>query len=113
MRATHSHWRPIGIATLSHGYGCRHPRCNWRMPTSTIGAGGVKRPLFSPLRSAFPAVASESSAQSQVAHALSDSWSGWSKGGNRDSRLAHSGIRVSERRGTAFKIDRRGYFEPT
>jgi len=43
MLSHYSHWRPIGIATLSHGYGLSVSAATCAR-VSTIGAGGIKRP---------------------------------------------------------------------
>src|SRR5882762_9197151 len=45
MLSNYSHWRPIGIATLSHGYGLSVTPLQLAHAYATIGAGGVKRPI--------------------------------------------------------------------
>ena len=43
--SNYSHWRPVGIATLSHGYGLSVTPLQLAHAYATIGAGGVKRPI--------------------------------------------------------------------
>src|SRR5262249_26594277 len=43
--SNYSHWRPIGIATLSHGYGLSVTPLQLAHAYATIGAGGIKRPI--------------------------------------------------------------------
>ena len=45
MLSNYAHWRPIGIATLSHGYGLSVTPLQLAHAYATIGAGGVKRPI--------------------------------------------------------------------
>jgi len=45
MLSSYAHWRPIGIATLSHGYGLSVTPMQLAHAYATIGAGGIKRPL--------------------------------------------------------------------
>jgi membrane carboxypeptidase/penicillin-binding protein len=45
MLSHYSHWRPIGIATLSHGYGISVTPLQLAHAYATIGAGGIKRPI--------------------------------------------------------------------
>src|SRR5882672_6978901 len=45
MLSNYAHWRPIGIATLSHGYGVSVTPLQLAHAYATIGAGGVKRPI--------------------------------------------------------------------
>ena len=41
----YSHWRPIGIATMSHGYGLSVTPLQLAQAYATIGALGVNRPV--------------------------------------------------------------------
>jgi len=45
MLSSYAHWRPIGIATLSHGYGLSVTPLQLAHAYATIGAGGIRRPL--------------------------------------------------------------------
>src|SRR6202000_2017563 len=45
MLSKYAHWRPIGIATLWHGYGLSAPPLQLAHAYATIGAGGIKRPI--------------------------------------------------------------------
>src|SRR6202034_1591923 len=45
MLSNYTHWRPIGIATLSHGYGLSVTPLQLAHAYATIGAGGIKRPI--------------------------------------------------------------------
>ena len=39
------HWRPIGQATMSYGYGCRSRRCSSRRPTPCSAPAGCAGPI--------------------------------------------------------------------
>src|SRR6202789_3733025 len=45
MLSNYTHWRPIGIATLSHGYGLSVTPLQLAHAYATIGAGGIRRPI--------------------------------------------------------------------
>jgi cell division protein FtsI (penicillin-binding protein 3) len=68
MLSSYAHWRPIGIATLSHGYGLSVTPLQLAHAYATIGAGGIKRPL-SFERVSSP-VRGEQVLEPKVAHAL-------------------------------------------
>ncbi len=53
LLSNYSHWRPIGIATMSHGYGLSVTPLQLAQGYATIGAMGVRRPVsFLPVTSA-------------------------------------------------------------
>jgi cell division protein FtsI (penicillin-binding protein 3) len=43
--SNYSHWRPVGIATLSHGYGIAVTSLQLAHAFATIGALGLERPI--------------------------------------------------------------------
>ena len=45
MLSQFAHWRPIGIATMSHGYGLSVTPLQLAHAYATLGAGGIKRPI--------------------------------------------------------------------
>ncbi|HMI73437.1 MAG TPA: penicillin-binding transpeptidase domain-containing protein, partial [Steroidobacteraceae bacterium] len=45
MLSHYSHWRPVGIATMSHGYGLSVTPLQLAHAYATIGAGGIRRPI--------------------------------------------------------------------
>ena len=61
MLSNYTHWRPIGIATLSHGYGLSVTPLQLAHAYATIGAGGIKRPISFERLSGEPCQASRCS----------------------------------------------------
>lgn len=45
LLTSYSHWRPIGIATLSHGYGLSVTPLQLARAYAILGAGGIARPV--------------------------------------------------------------------
>ncbi|HEY4647240.1 MAG TPA: penicillin-binding transpeptidase domain-containing protein [Steroidobacteraceae bacterium] len=45
LLSAHSHWRPIGVATLSYGYGMSVTPLQLAHAYATLGAGGIRRPV--------------------------------------------------------------------
>jgi cell division protein FtsI (penicillin-binding protein 3) len=105
--SNYSHWRPIGIATMSHGYGLSVTPLQLAQGYATIGALGLRRPMsFLPVASA-PAgdrVLSERTGRLLV-HMLESVVAAEGTG----TKAAIYGYRVSGKTGTAFKAAEGGY----
>ena len=107
MLSNYSHWRPVGIATLSHGYGLSVTPLQLAHAYATIGAGGIKRPI-SFERVAGP-VPGEQVLDPKVAHELIQMMEQVVEKGGTATRAALIGYRVSGKTGTAFKSIAGGY----
>jgi cell division protein FtsI (penicillin-binding protein 3) len=107
MLSNYSHWRPVGIATLSHGYGLSVTPLQLAHAYATIGAGGIKRPI-SFERVAGP-VPGEQVLDPKVAHDLIQLMEQVVEKGGTATRAALIGYRVSGKTGTAFKSIAGGY----
>jgi cell division protein FtsI (penicillin-binding protein 3) len=105
--SNYSHWRPVGIATLSHGYGLSVTPLQLAHAYATIGAGGVKRPI-SFERVAGP-VPGEQVLDPKVAHELVQLMEQVVEKGGTGTRASLIGYRVSGKTGTAFKSIAGGY----
>ena len=107
MLSNYSHWRPIGIATMSHGYGLSVTPLQLAHAYATIGAGGVKRPI-SFERVSGP-VAGEHVMDPKVAHELVQLMEQVVEKGGTATRASLIGYQVSGKTGTAFKSIAGGY----
>jgi cell division protein FtsI (penicillin-binding protein 3) len=107
MLSNYAHWRPIGIATLSHGYGLSVTPLQLAHAYATIGAGGVKRPI-SFERVSGP-VQGEQVMDPKVAHALVRLMEQVVEKGGTATRASLIGYRVSGKTGTAWKSIAGGY----
>jgi cell division protein FtsI (penicillin-binding protein 3) len=107
MLSHYSHWRPIGIATLSHGYGLSVTPLQLAHAYATIGAGGVKRPI-SFQRISEP-VAGERVMDTRVAQSLVQLMERVVATGGTGTRAAVVGFRVAGKTGTAWKSFAGGY----
>jgi cell division protein FtsI (penicillin-binding protein 3) len=107
MLSNYSHWRPIGIATLSHGYGISVTPLQLAHAYATIGAGGVKRPI-SFERVSGP-VAGEQALDPKVAKDLVQLMEQVVSTGGTGIRAAVVGYRVAGKTGTAWKSFAGGY----
>ena len=107
MLSHYSHWRPVGIATLSHGYGLSVTPLQLAHAYATIGAGGIKRPI-SFERVSGP-VAGEVVMDPKVARQLIGLMDQVTEKGATATRAALIGYRVSGKTGTAFKSIAGGY----
>ena len=103
----YSHWRPIGIATMSHGYGLSVTALQLAHAYATIGAGGVKRPI-SFERVSGP-VRGEQVIDPKVARELIQLMDQVTEKGSTAQRASLIGYRVSGKTGTAFKSIPGGY----
>jgi len=112
MLSNYSHWRPIGIATLSHGYGLSVTPLQLAHAYATIGAGGIKRPITFERLSGLPpgaTVPGEQVLDPKVAHELVQLMEQVVEAGGTATRASLVGYRVSGKTGTAFKSIAGGY----
>jgi cell division protein FtsI (penicillin-binding protein 3) len=102
-----SHWRPIGIATLSYGYGLSVTPLQLAHAYATIGAGGVSRPI-SFLRIDQP-VAGERVLDDRVGRQLVHMLESVVQPSGTGIRATIPGYRVAGKTGTARKSIAGGY----
>jgi cell division protein FtsI (penicillin-binding protein 3) len=107
MLSNYAHWRPIGIATLSHGYGLSVTPLQLAHAYATLGAGGVERPITFE-RVAGP-VPGEQVLDPKVAHTLIQLMEQVAEKGGTATKASLIGYRVSGKTGTAFKSIAGGY----
>jgi len=107
MLSNYSHWRPIGIATLSHGYGLSVTPLQLAHAYATLGAGGLRRPIsFERVTGPVPG---ERVLDPNVAHALVQLMLQVVAAGGTATRAAVVGYRVAGKTGTAWKSVAGGY----
>src|SRR5260370_3197304 len=111
MLSNYTHWRPIGIATLSHGYGLSVTPLQLAHAYATIGAGGIKRPLT--FERVSGPVRGEQVLEPKVAHDLVELMQQVIEKGGTATRAAVVGYRVSGKTGTAWKSFAGGYSTDT
>ena len=103
----YSHWRPIGIATMSHGYSLSVTPLQLAHAYATIGAGGIKRPItFERVSGSVPG---EQVMDPKVARELVQLMEQVVEKGGTATRASLLGYRVSGKTGTAFKSIAGGY----
>jgi cell division protein FtsI (penicillin-binding protein 3) len=107
MLSNYAHWRPIGIATLSHGYGLSVTPLQLAHAYATLGAGGVRRPI-SFERVSGP-VQGERVLDPKVAATLVQLMEHVAEKGGTATLASLIGYRVSGKTGTAFKSIAGGY----
>jgi cell division protein FtsI (penicillin-binding protein 3) len=105
--SNYAHWRPVGIATLSHGYGLSVTPLQLAHAYATIGAGGVRRPI-SFERVSGP-VQGEQIMDPKVAHELVQLMEQVVEKGGTGTPASLIGYQVSGKTGTAFKSIAGGY----
>jgi cell division protein FtsI (penicillin-binding protein 3) len=107
MLSHYSHWRPIGIATLSHGYGWSVTPLQLAHAYATLGAGGLKRPVsFERVAGAVPG---ERVIDARVAHSLVQLMEQVVAPGGTATLASVVGYRVAGKTGTAWKSVSGGY----
>jgi cell division protein FtsI (penicillin-binding protein 3) len=106
MLSNYSHWRPIGIATLSHGYGISVTPLQLAHAYATIGAFGIRRPIT--FEKVTGPVAGERVLDPRVAKSLMQMLEQVVVGGT-GKRAAVVGYRVAGKTGTAWKSIAGGY----
>jgi cell division protein FtsI (penicillin-binding protein 3) len=107
MLSNYAHWRPIGIATMSHGYGLSVTPLQLAHAYATIGAGGVKRPIS--FEKVSGPVRGEQVLDPKVARELVQLMGQVVEKGGTATRASLIGYRVSGKTGTAFKSIAGGY----
>jgi cell division protein FtsI (penicillin-binding protein 3) len=108
MLSHYSHWRPIGIATLSHGYGLSVTPLQLAHAYATIAAGGVSRPI------SFERVTGGVAGQQVISRGVAQSLVQLMESvvvaeGATGKRAAVVGYRVAGKTGTAWKSNAGGY----
>ncbi|MEA3173118.1 MAG: hypothetical protein QOF42_529 [Gammaproteobacteria bacterium] len=107
MLSNYAHWRPIGIATLSHGYGLSVTPLQLAHAYATIGAGGIKRPIsFEKISGPVPG---QRVMDAKVATDLIQLMEHVVEKGGTATRASLIGYRVSGKTGTAYKSIAGGY----
>jgi cell division protein FtsI (penicillin-binding protein 3) len=107
MLSQFAHWRPVGIATMSHGYGLSVTPLQLAHAYATIGAGGIKRPItFERVSGPVPG---ERVLDPKVARDLVQLMEQVVEKGGTATRASLIGYRVSGKTGTAFKSIAGGY----
>jgi len=107
MLSNYAHWRPIGIATMSHGYGLSVTPLQLAHAYATIGAGGIKRPIT--FEKVSGPVTYERVMDPKVARDLIQLMGQVVEKGGTGTRASLIGYRVSGKTGTAFKSIAGGY----
>ena len=105
--SSYLHWRPIGIATLSHGYGLSVTPLQLAHAYATIGAGGIRRPVT--FERVTGTVAGERVMDAKVARELTELMEHVVQKGGTAPQAALIGYRVSGKTGTAYKSIPGGY----
>ncbi|GMU69681.1 MAG: penicillin-binding protein 2 [Steroidobacteraceae bacterium] len=102
-----SHWRPIGIATMSYGYGLSVTPLQLAHAYATIGAGGNSRPVSFLRVDAIPPAdrVLDERVSRELVHMLESVVSPEGTG----LRAAIPGYRVAGKTGTAWKANAGGY----
>jgi len=107
LLSNHTHWRPIGIATLSYGYGMSVTPLQLAHAYATLGAGGIQRPVTF-LRTDGE-VAGERVLDARVSHELIRLLESVITPTGTGTRAALTGYRVAGKTGTAWKSTAGGY----
>ncbi len=107
LLSNHTHWRPIGIATLSYGYGMSVTPLQLAHAYATLGAGGIRRPVTF-LRTDGE-VAGERVLDARVSHELIRLLESVITPTGTGTRAALTGYRVAGKTGTAWKSTAGGY----
>ncbi len=107
MLSNYTHWRPVGIATLSHGYGISVTPLQLAHAYATIGAGGIRRPIsFEKVSGPVPG---QQVMDRRVAGDLVQLMGHIMEKGGTAEHASVIGFRVSGKTGTAFKSIPGGY----
>jgi cell division protein FtsI (penicillin-binding protein 3) len=107
MLSNYTHWRPVGIATLSHGYGISVTPLQLARAYATIGAGGIRRPIT--FEKVNAPVVGERAMDPKVARELVQLMEQVVAIGGTGKRAAVVGYRVAGKTGTAWKSIPGGY----
>jgi cell division protein FtsI (penicillin-binding protein 3) len=107
LLTNYSHWRPIGIATLSHGYGVSVTPLQLAHAYATIGSYGLKRPIT--FERVSGPVVGETVMDPKVARSMIELMEQVVAAGGTGTRAAVVGYRVAGKTGTAWKSNAGGY----
>jgi cell division protein FtsI (penicillin-binding protein 3) len=107
MLSNYAHWRPVGIATLSHGYGISVTPLQLAHAYATIGAGGIKRPIS--FEKVYGPVPGQQVMDRRVASDLIQLMGHIMEKGGTAEHASVIGFRVAGKTGTAFKSIPGGY----
>ncbi len=107
MLSNYAHWRPVGIATLSHGYGLSVTPLQLAHAYATIGAGGIKRPIS--FEKVYGPVPGQQVMDRRVAGDLIQLMGHIMEKGGTAEHASVIGFRVAGKTGTAFKSIPGGY----
>jgi cell division protein FtsI (penicillin-binding protein 3) len=107
LLSSHNHWRPIGVATLSYGYGLSVTPLQLAQAYATLGAGGVRRSVT--FLRADGAAEGERVIDERVAHQLIHLLESVITPEGTGVRAALTGYRVAGKTGTAWKATAGGY----
>ncbi len=102
-----AHWRPIGIATMSYGYGLSVTPLQLAQAYATVGAGGVHRPIT--FRRVEQPVPGERVLPERVARDLVGLLEEAVKPAGTGVKAAVPGYRVAGKTGTSWKATAGGY----
>ncbi len=102
-----AHWRPIGIATMSYGYGLSVTPLQLAQAYATIGGLGLHRPVT--FRRVDGPIAAERALPERVARDLIGLLETAVLPGGTGSKAAVPGYRVAGKTGTAWKATAGGY----
>jgi cell division protein FtsI (penicillin-binding protein 3) len=103
----HQHWRPIGQATMSYGYGLSVTPLQLAQAYAVLGSGGLRRPVS--MRKVEAPPPGERVLDESVAHELVRMMQSVVSEDGTARRAAVVGYRVSGKTGTAWKAAGGGY----
>jgi cell division protein FtsI (penicillin-binding protein 3) len=107
LLSNHSHWRPIGVATLSYGYGLSVTPLQLAQAYATLGAGGIRRPVT--FLRVDSSVGGERVLDERVARQLIHLLESVIAPEGTGVRASLTGYRVAGKTGTAWKSTTGGY----
>jgi cell division protein FtsI (penicillin-binding protein 3) len=107
LLSNHSHWRPIGVATLSYGYGLSVTPLQLAQAYATLGAGGIRRPVT--FLRVDSSVGGERVLDERVARQLIHLLESVIAPEGTGVRASLTGYRVAGKTGTAWKSTAGGY----
>ena len=103
----YSHWRRIGTASLSFGYGVSVTSLQLAQAYAILGSGGIRRPVS--LRRVDEPVVGERVLDPRVAAEMLRMWESVVSGEGTGNRAALLGYRVAGKTGTSWKAENGGY----
>jgi cell division protein FtsI (penicillin-binding protein 3) len=103
----HSHWKRIGTASLSFGYGMSVTSLQLAQAYAILGSGGIRRPVT--LKRADEPVVGERVLDPNVAAEMLHMMESVVSQGGTGNRAALAGYRVAGKTGTSLKAEQGGY----